>query len=147
MGPLNVGPIHHIRLSVNDLDRSRAFYTDLLGFEVAMDSLPPEDDPHYEALAYNLQDGIVLANAGIFIGLRPTDASRKDARDSFDPFRVGLDHLSFSVESKAALEEAAKIMDDMGVTHGEISDLVPFGIALLPFRDPDGIQLELTAPL
>jgi hypothetical protein len=38
-------------------------------------------------------------------------------------------------------------MDEWGVTHGEIYDLVPFGIALLPFRDPDGIQLELTAPL
>lgn len=147
MATLNVGPVHHIRLSVTDLDRSRAFYTEVLGFEVAMDSLPPEDDPHYESLKYNLQDGIVLANAGIFIGLRATDAARTDARDSFDPFRVGLDHLSFSVESKSALEEAAKIMDDMGVTRSEISDLVPFGIALLPFRDPDGIQLELTAPL
>jgi glyoxylase I family protein len=48
---LTVGPVHHIRLSVNDLERSRAFYTELLGFEVAMDTLPPEDDPHYEALA------------------------------------------------------------------------------------------------
>ncbi len=134
-------------ITTQRIDESREFYIGLLGFEVAMDSLPPEDDPHYEALAYNLQDGIVLANAGIFIGLRPTDPARKDARDTFDPFRVGLDHLSFSVKSKAALEEAAKIMDDMGVTHGEISDLVPFGIALLPFRDPDGIQLELTAPL
>lgn len=147
MAQLTVGPVHHIRLSVNDVDRSRAFYTELLGFEVAMDALPPEDDPHYEALAYNLQDGIVLMNAGIFIGLRPTDPSRRDAKDTFDPFRVGLDHLSFSVESKAELEAAAATLDEWGVTHGEIYDLVPFGIALLPFRDPDGIQLELTAPL
>ncbi len=147
MAQLTIGPVHHIRLSVNDLERSRAFYTELLGFQVAMDSLPPEDDPHYEALEYNLQGGIVLMNAGFLIGLRPTDASRRDANDAFDPFRVGLDHLSFNVESKAALEEAVKIMDEWGVTHGEIYDLVPFGIALLPFRDPDGIQLELTAPL
>lgn len=147
MAQLTIGGVHHIRLSVNDVDRSRAFYTEVLGFEVAMDSLPPEDDPHYEALAYNLQDGIVLANAGIFIGLRPTDPARRDAKDSFDPFRVGLDHLSFSVESKADLEAAAGAMDERGVTHGEIYDLVPFGISLLPFRDPDGIQLELTAPL
>jgi catechol 2,3-dioxygenase-like lactoylglutathione lyase family enzyme len=144
---LTIGPVHHIRLSVNDLDRSRAFYTELLGFEVAMDSLPPEDDPHYVALAYNLQDGILLMNAGLIIGLRPTDPARRDANDTFDPFRVGLDHLSFNVESKPAMEEAIKIMDDWGVTHGEIYDLVPFGIAVLPFRDPDGIQLELTAPL
>ena len=147
MAQLSVGPVHHIRLSVNDVEASRAFYTGLLGFEVAMDSLPPEDDPHYESLAYNLQDGIVLMNAGVFIGLRPTDATRREAKDSFDPFRVGLNHLSFSMENKAALEAASKTMDEWGVTHGEIQDLVPFGIALLPFVDPDGIQLELTAPL
>ena len=147
MAQLSIGGVHHIRLSVNDLDRSRAFYTDLLGFQVAMDTLPPEDDPHYQSLVENLQDGIVLMNAGIFIGLRPTDTDRRDAKDTFDPFRVGLDHLSFSVETKADLEAAAALMDEWGVTHGEIYDLVPFGISLLPFRDPDGIQLELAAPL
>lgn len=55
MAQLSVGPVHHIRLSVNDLERSRAFYTDVLGFQVAMDTLPPQDDPHYEVLAENLQ--------------------------------------------------------------------------------------------
>ncbi|MGH9038990.1 MAG: VOC family protein [Acidimicrobiia bacterium] len=35
MAQLSVGPVHHIRLSVNDLERSRAFYTELLGFQVA----------------------------------------------------------------------------------------------------------------
>jgi hypothetical protein len=33
------------------------------------------------------------------------------------------------------------------VAHGEIKPLEPFGIAVLAFRDPDNIQLELTAPL
>ncbi len=85
--------------------------------------------------------------AQLNIGLRPTDASRRDAKDTFDPFRVGLDHLSFSMGSKAELEAARATLDEWGVPRGEISDLVPFGIALLPFRDPDGIQVELTAPL
>jgi len=67
------------------LERSKAFYTEVLGFEVAMDTLPPEDDEFYGILAENLQGGI--------------------------------------------------------------TELVPFGIALLPFRDPDGIQLEICAPL
>jgi predicted enzyme related to lactoylglutathione lyase len=31
VSPLTVGPGHHIRLSVNDLERSKAFYTELLG--------------------------------------------------------------------------------------------------------------------
>ena len=34
-----------------------------------------------------------------------------------------------------------------GVTHGEITRLASFGIDVLSFEDPDGIQLELTAPV
>jgi hypothetical protein len=33
------------------------------------------------------------------------------------------------------------------VEHSTITDLPPFGIAVLPFKDPDGVALELTAPL
>jgi hypothetical protein len=32
------------------------------------------------------------------------------------------------------------------VTHGQIARLPAFGIDVLSFEDPDGIQLELTAP-
>lgn len=147
MAQLTVGPVHHIRLSVNDVERSKAFYTELLGFQVAMDTLPAQEDPYYELLAENLQGGIVLANAGLLMGLRPTDPARREGKDAFDPFRVGLDHLSFSVGSKAELEAARASLDEWGIPHGEIVELTPFAIAVLPFRDPDGIQLELTAPL
>ncbi len=33
------------------------------------------------------------------------------------------------------------------LTHGEITRLPSFGIDVLSFEDPDGIQLELTAPV
>jgi hypothetical protein len=36
---------------------------------------------------------------------------------------------------------------ERGVEHSTITDLPPFGIAVLPFKDPDGLALELTAPL
>jgi hypothetical protein len=32
------------------------------------------------------------------------------------------------------------------VRHGGIANLPAFGIDVLPFEDPDGVQLELTAP-
>ena len=44
MAPLTLGTVHHIRLTVTDLERSKAFYTEVLGFQVAIDTLPPEDD-------------------------------------------------------------------------------------------------------
>jgi catechol 2,3-dioxygenase-like lactoylglutathione lyase family enzyme len=147
MSPLSLGPVHHIRLTVNDVERSKAFYTEVLGFEVAMDTLPPEDDEFYGILAANLQGGVVLMNAGTFIGLRPTDPDRQSAKDLFDPFRVGLDHLSFNVASRAELESAISRLDEWGVPHSNVTELVPFGIALLPFKDPDGIQLEICSPL
>ena len=147
MAPLTLGTVHHIRLTVTDLERSKAFYTEVLGFEVAMDSLPPEDDEFYGLLVDNLQGGIVLMNAGTFIGLRPCGSARQADKDAFDPFRVGLDHMSFNVENRAVLDAAMGQLEERGIPHGGITELVPFGIALLPFKDPDGIQLEICAPL
>jgi hypothetical protein len=51
------------------------------------------------------------------------------------------------VAHRAELIKAAALFDEHGVEHGEIRDLPPFGITILSFSDPDGIQLELTAPL
>jgi glyoxylase I family protein len=142
-----MGPIHHLRLAVTDVQRSVAFYTEVLGFEVAVDAPPPPDDPHHEALVDSLQGGVVLMHEGVFIGLRPVDAERATAGDRFDPLRVGLDHLSFAVPTRADLDAAVRLLDDRGVKHGPIRELVPLGLSFLAFFDPDGIALELTAPL
>jgi glyoxylase I family protein len=143
--PLSLGPIHHVRLTVTDVERSRAFYTELLGFQVAMDSPPPVDDPHHDLTLDVLQGGIVLVNGDLLLGLRPVDAER--ATDRFDPFRCGLDHLSFAMTGRTELEAAAQAFQERGVEYSEITELPPFGIAVLPFKDPDGVALELTAPL
>ncbi len=143
--PLSLGPVHHLRLTVTDVERSRAFYTELLGFQIAMDAPPPADDPHHDLTEAALQGGIVMVNAGLLVGLRPVDAERSG--DRFDPFRCGLDHLSFGVAGRADLEAAVRAFEERGVDHGGIHDLPPFGIAVLPFKDPDGVALELTAPL
>lgn len=44
-------------------------------------------------------------------------------------------------------EAAPALLDAKGVAHGDLLRLEAFGIAVLPFRDPDNIQVELTAPL
>src|SRR3982074_3804049 len=41
-GQIACGDIHHLRLTVTDINRSREFYTSLLGFDVAVES-PPDD--------------------------------------------------------------------------------------------------------
>jgi len=141
-GQIELGSIHHIRLTVTDIERSREFYTGLLGFNVAAEapaSHDPKSDPSYPVL----WGGVVMARGNYLLGLRPVAAKG----DRFDEDRCGLDHLSFSVESRAALNEAIKVLDEHHVPRGEVRELTSFGICVLPFRDPDNIQLELTSPL
>jgi glyoxylase I family protein len=135
--------LHHIRLTVTDLARSRAFYEEVLGFQPAAESPGDPSDPAVRADPAQLYGGVVYQTNGMLFGLRPV-ASRDD---SFDSERCGLDHLSFAVQSRADLEAAISAFNDKGITHGEIMDLTGFGIAILSFSDPDGVHLELTAPL
>ncbi|SRR6266540_761086 len=125
--------IHHLTLTVTNLARAVEFYTAMLGFQKAM----------------NLSSSrVLLANGKTILALTeapdPTQAIRNDR---FDENRVGLDHLSFNVSNHNKLEEAMRYFDKQGVPHGEIEDLGPdLSIYVLAFRDPDNIQLELTAP-
>jgi glyoxylase I family protein len=129
--PITTGAVHHLRLTVRDVARSRAFYTEVLGFQHVMD----------------LPSGVFLSNGTIGLGIGPSpDPSRAPRDDRFDEARVGLDHLSFGVASREELERAQQLLDARGVPHGEITDLGDaFGMYILAFRDPDNIQLELTA--
>jgi len=136
------GDIHHLRLTVTDVRRSREFYTGLLGFQVIAES-PPDGDPAYAEVFKVLFGGVVMLRGNLVMGLRPMAPEG----DRFSPDRVGLDHLSFSVPSRDDLEEAVRLFDDHGVTHGSITRLASFGIDILSFEDPDRIQLELTAPI
>jgi glyoxylase I family protein len=124
--------VHHIRLIVTDAIRSRDFYTRFLNFTVAAE-LPP---------------GFVLTNGILLLGVTPPwDASQAIPHDRFTPNRVGLDHLSFGVADRTELTKAAALFEEHGIEHGEVRDLPDFGITILSFSDPDGIQVELTAPL
>lgn len=129
---ISVGEVHHLRLTVGDMPKARAFYTEVLGFDVAME-MPP---------------GVLLSNGKLIVGLGlPPDSGSAISGDRFDENRVGLDHLSFAVSSRDDLDEAIRILDEHNVPHGEIKDLGPdLGMYILAFRDPDNIQLELTAP-
>lgn len=140
-GQIAVDGVHHLRLTVTDVGRSREFYTSLLGFDVVVES-PPPDDPAAAETFKILFGGVVMSRGNLIMGLRPV----APAGDRFDPDRVGLDHLSFTVASHADLEDAVALLDERGVTHGEITALPSFGIEVLSLVDPDGIQIELTAP-
>ena len=128
---IGIESIHHLTLTVSDVGRSREFYTSLFGFDVAGEFGPR----------------VVLIKGSTLLALGPPpDPSGAISGDTFNENRVGLDHFSFTVSSQEELEQAVRILDEKGVSHGEIVDLEPFHIKVLMMRDPDKIQVELTAP-
>ena len=130
----------HVRLTVSDIDRSRAFYDSVFGFDVAMEAPPADADQETKDAAWWLFGGVVYSFPGGILGLRPV----APGDDDFDADRVGLDHLSLAVASVSDLEDAAAKLDGLGVAHEQIKD-IGMG-SILEFKDPDGIALELFAP-
>jgi glyoxylase I family protein len=128
----------HVRLTVTDIDRSRAFYEQVFGLPVALELPEGADQAAREQLSF-LFGGVIYRVGACLFGLRPA----APAGDRFDENRVGLDHLSFLVEGVAELEEIARSLDELGVSHAGVKDI---GLAhILEFRDPDNIALELYA--
>ena len=142
-GLVNATAIHHIRLTVTDIHRSKAFYQTLVGGEPAFDFSDKVDEPGVKEDQEQLYGGAGFMIGDQLLGLRPV----ADATDAFQSTRVGLDHISFLLNSAEELRAAGARLDDAGIKHGEILELPGFDIAVLSLQDPDDINLELTAPL
>ena len=137
--PVPVTGFAHVRLTVTDLARSRAFYDALFDWDVAFEVPADADDATREQLGF-LFGGIIYSWPGGLFGLRPV----APGGDLFSENRVGLDHLCLTVASRDVLEAAVATLDALGVEHGPVKDLGR--LVILEFRDPDGIALELSAP-
>lgn len=119
--------VSHVSLSVRDLERSRQWYCEVLGFELL---------ERMEADAY--REVILMHPTGTIVGLQ---AHRANQGEGFDPQRTGLDHLALKVAERAELDRWVAHLAELGATHSPIADM-PYG-SVLCFRDPDNIQLEL----
>lgn len=137
--PVSVTGYSHVRVTVTDIARSRSFYDDVFGFPVAFELPADADAATAEQLSF-LFGGVIYQVPGGLFGLRPTATPG----DVFDENRAGLDHVSFNVADRAALDSAAAQLDSLGVKHEGVKDIGAGFI--LEFRDPDNIALELMAP-
>lgn len=132
----------HVRLTVTDIERSKAFYDQVFGWEVAVDGTEHAGEPGVEDAPEKFYGGVVYQTPqGTLFGLRPVGS------DAFDDSRTGLDHVSFAVDSRDVLVRAEQAFAEAGIEHGEIIDMADSGLAILSFQDPDDINVELTAPL
>jgi glyoxylase I family protein len=120
--------LHHIAIICSDYERSKKFYTEILGFKPIREVYRSQRQSYKLDLELN---GVYLIELFSFPD-SPPRISRPEA--------CGLRHLAFSVEN----------------IEGEVEALANFGIAVEPIRvdeytgkkftffsDPDGLPLEL----
>lgn len=117
--------LHHIALSVHDIDKSADWYVRLFDLTLVAEV----DEP--AAMK------VFITPQGQAIDLRQDPGVRPGP---FTQTNVGLDHVGFVRADRDELDGWYRRLRDMGVTESGIA-ASPFGWHL-NFRDPDDIPLE-----
>ena len=131
--------LHHIALTVTDVDASVAWYEKVF-------QIPHVADVPHEGGVGKLLRGDVL---GIVLHHHETNDGER-----FAETKTGLDHVGFNVGTRDDLVRWQAHLAELGVERVEVADrpLTQSPIAddwygsVLVFRDPDNIQLELFSP-
>ncbi len=128
--------IDHIGIMTNDLEKSVKFYTDVLGFSIAM---------KMEMIEAGLSV-VFVEKEGSKIEIMEYQGKNAQKRSKAVEIAVGghsipvNDHTSFSVDN---IEDTVNEFKEKGV----LFDLEPIelegGIKLAYFKDPDGSLIEL----
>ncbi len=118
----------HVSLSVRDRDASRAWYEDVLGFELIDES---NEDAYDEWILVHPRSKAIMC----------FQQHKANRGEEFDPTRTGGDHVGFRVDSRADLDEWERWFEKKNVTFTPTVDR-GYG-SVLTFKDPDRFQLEL----
>lgn len=125
---MKIKAIHHIAILTDDYERSKRFYTEVLGFEVIMETYRKERQ------SYKLD----LAIAGRYqIELFSFPDFRE--RGSY-PEAKGLRHLAFAVDN---VDSAAAELREMNVPVEPVRTDEITNKKFVFFTDPNGQPLEL----
>jgi catechol 2,3-dioxygenase-like lactoylglutathione lyase family enzyme len=133
------GSINHVGIVVSDLPEAMRFFGPMLrflGYEVGAVT-------HYAPAGTQL---VVSLNPRNEIAFNIWQAKPGLREHRFAIYEPGLHHVAFNVGSHAQVEEAARLVVELG---GEVMDgpaEFPFGIGgyyALYVRGPDGLKLEL----
>jgi catechol 2,3-dioxygenase len=119
--------IGHVLLRVLDLERSKKFYSEVLGFQVL------EEDPEH--------GGTFMALEGQSHAIDLFQVKDPEAAERQTPGVRGLGHIAFRVASEEALREAYATLREHGVEITRSIDHV--SQKSIYFRDPDGNLLEI----
>lgn len=125
--------VDHLDLVVSDLDRSLAFYQELLeplGYDQASEIVGEQD----ERVVYLHGQGVVA------VSLRAATTP-----GAHDRYRIGLHHLAFQAPSREAVDDRLRWVHEQGLeieNDPKEYDYEP-GYYAGFFLDPDGIKLEV----
>ncbi|ECK3992381.1 VOC family protein [Salmonella enterica] len=125
---LGLKQVHHIAIIATDYAASKAFYCDILGFELLSEVWREERDSWKGDLALNGQYVIELFSL-------PSPPARPGR-----PEACGLRHLAFSVEN---VDNAVACLKRHQVKSEPIRVDPYTGKRFTFFNDPDGLPLEL----
>lgn len=117
--------VHHIALRSGNLERSKRFYSETLGFPVLMET------PIFIFLA-----------GSTAVAVRGPEANSPEG-DVFSPFRVGLDHIALACEDESELQRVASVLSEAGVENTGVKTDEVLGKRYVAFKDPDRIAWEL----
>ena len=120
--------VHHIAIICSDYERSKAFYTQLLGFNIIREVYRAERQSYKLDLA--IHDQYVLELFSF-----PSPPPRVS-----NPEATGLRHLAFEVTN---LNESVSYLNAQGVLTEPIRVDEFTGKRFVFFMDPDGLPLEL----
>ena len=145
------GALHHTGYTVSDLDRSVAFYRDVMGLELLAQQ---EKQGGYLAAIVGYPDAHVrMAHlrapaSGHVLELFEYIAPKGETPERIEPRDVGTAHLCFLVDD---LDAVYRLLVEAGVdTFVSPPVLVDTGINTggygIYLRDPDGIVLEIFQP-
>jgi catechol 2,3-dioxygenase-like lactoylglutathione lyase family enzyme len=118
--------IFAVKLPVSDLAMSRAWYEQVLGFQVEME--------------FPDQDGVVRGVAGHVPGEGETRLALREDPDVAKGV-AGFNLVNFAIPDRASAEAWAARLDDLGVEHSPVIEATIGWIVV--FHDPDGIELHL----
>ena len=123
-----ISGIHHVKLPVSDVARSRAWYERVLGFESVIDFV---------------EEGELMG-----VALRRDDCPCQLALRR-DPDRAralsGFDAVALLVPTRDQVRAWRDVLDDAGEPHGGLVTGHHGGTVLVGLHDPDGIEIRLYA--
>lgn len=125
---LNLKTVHHIAIICSDYERSKTFYTGVLGCTIVLETFRAERNSYKLDLAIN---GTYIIELFSFPD-PPARPSRPEA--------CGLRHLAFSVDN---IETSIEYLKSKGVSCEPIRIDELTNKRFTFFADPDGLPLEL----